>query len=165
MCFAAGCCYLHLFRAYNTASAEEVFNLDYIVCKFRKYPLVRKIFGYLFSKVSFDFYIPMVRPVSFNMYHVFPNEDFIKFSDVVHNMLFSKARIGGLTDNDDNIIRVNQGVAAYGILCAAALTTTISTFFSVLSHVTITSHYVSCHSPNSTEYVRINDYHLFIYLL
>jgi len=117
MCFAAGCCYLHLFRAYNTASAEEVFDLDYIVCKFRKYPLVRKIFGYLFSKVSFDFYVPMVRPISSNMYHVFPNEDIIRFSDLVYNMLFSKARIGGLINNDDNVIRVNQGVAAFSRLC------------------------------------------------
>lgn len=73
--------------------------------------------GYVYSFARFDFYVPQIRAVHPGMYHVFPSEELLLFSDVVHVLLFSGARIGGMIDNNDMAIRANQGVAAFARLC------------------------------------------------
>lgn len=120
MYFANGFCYLRLFVAYNDA-VGEVFDLDFICCRLGKFPLVRRVFGYLYSYATTDFYIPGLRAVSSNMYHVFPKDGVVKFSDMILSMLFSTARIGGIVDNNDNVIRVNQGVSTFVQLCETTL--------------------------------------------
>jgi len=115
MKLADGCCYLRLFIAYNNSFDERAFDLDEIVCRFGKYPLVREVIGCLYARCESDFFIPHIRAVGPSLYHVFPYEDPVKFSDVVEALMFSEARVGGMYE-DDNAVCVNQNVAAFSKL-------------------------------------------------
>lgn len=111
-----GYCYLRLFAAYNDSVRENVFDLNRMREILGRYPLVRRVVGFLVSYVTVDFYIPRVRAISSVMYHVFPREEVLLFSEVVGVLLFSRARI---VDNDDTVVRTNQSVAAFVQLCDA----------------------------------------------
>lgn len=115
--FANGYCYLRLFVAYNASVGREFYDLEIVKSRMGRYPLIRRVIGDLYAFSTSDFYIPYIRAVSPNLYHVFLNGQFLKFSEVITDLLFSDARIGGITDNDNAVIRVNQGVATFANLC------------------------------------------------
>lgn len=91
-------------------------DLDVACCRLGRFPLVRRVIGYLYGYAVTDFDVPGFRVVNRRMYHVNPSDAVVQFSEVASALMFSESRIGGIS-NEDNIVRMNQGVSTFVQLC------------------------------------------------
>lgn len=114
--YTSGYCYLRIFSSINEATGELRYDLNIIKSRFGSYPYIREVFGYLYATAPWDCYIPYLLCVHPNLYHVSSRHEPVLLSDAIRSVIFSNARIGGLGDNDDQAIRVNQGVATFAHL-------------------------------------------------
>lgn len=113
----SGYCYLRIFSSINEATGEMTYDLTRVKQRFGRYPYVRRVFGYLYATAPWDCYIPSLFWVHAGLYHVSARGEPMLLIDAMVSVMFSGARIGGLGNNDDQAIRVNQGVATFAYLC------------------------------------------------
>jgi len=101
--FPKSYCYLQLFTAYNLFSNENF--LEFIKNKFGRYPLLRRVVGYLYSFSENDFFVPMLRLVGPRVYHIDQNASRVRFSEMIHVGLFSEAKVGGRIEAEKEFLR------------------------------------------------------------
>lgn len=110
-----GYCYLALFEAFNESSARKL-DVSAIKARLGAFPLVRRVVAELFAHVTFDLFMPCVRRVSNNMFHVDIWLPPMLFSEVVSMTQFSNARIGA----DDRAFLQQQQLTRVQDLCKTA---------------------------------------------
>nr|WPV62267.1 MAG: RNA-dependent RNA polymerase [Wufeng shrew martellivirus 1] len=114
-----GYCYLKLFRAYNDATHECVFDLCDLEQELGRYPRVRDVMALLVRAAKRDVYLPRVIPVGSDCYHVCSAYGVMRLSGFIGTLLFSSARIGG-TRVGDACVMHNERIKRVGDLVELA---------------------------------------------
>lgn len=111
-----GFCYIRILSAYNDIEPGtfDILRARKILGRF---PLLREVVSYVFGRVESDFYMPNIRLVAPRLFHVDKSGTPVLFSTCVSVGMFSQARVGGLGDAEERIVRVNNSVAMFSRLC------------------------------------------------